>query len=133
MATKKKTEAAETAVEAKEIGAVENESANKTMTASADDVQIGAEPNDEKIEQTVKKADEPRMYVGAALPGIPSNTIFKGTTPEKLNVPFVRELIIPVEDYPKFLQKKGVTTSREAFCYRKSAEYAAELKKNAAK
>lgn len=48
MATKKKTEAAETAVEAKEIGAVENESANKTMTASADDVQIGAEPNDEK-------------------------------------------------------------------------------------
>lgn len=130
MAARKKTETAEAAIEANEIEATTNKTVNEPITASADDTSVGAEQTAEKTEENSEKADKPRMYVGASLPGIPSNTIFKGTIPEKLKVPFVKELIIPVENYPSFLQKKGVTTSREAFCYRKSAEYAAELKKN---
>lgn len=69
------------------------------------------------------------IYVGASLPGIKSNTTIKGKIPEILDVPFVRELVIPLNKFTDFIKKKAVTDSREAFCYRKSAEYAKTLQK----
>lgn len=69
------------------------------------------------------------IYVGVSLPGIPANTTITGNIPTKLDVPFVRELVIPTEALSEFIKKKSVTNSREAFCYRKSVEYAKELSK----
>lgn len=69
------------------------------------------------------------IYVGASLPGIKSNTALTGTVPAKLNVPFIRELVIPIEDFTGFLKKKAQAGSREDFCYRKSVEYAGILSK----
>ena len=81
--------------------------------------------------ETEKTTEYPGKYIyaGVSLPGIKSNTVFSGKIPEKLNIPFIRELVIPVEKYPEFIKRKAVTSSREAYCYRKSAEYADELKK----
>lgn len=69
------------------------------------------------------------IYVGADLQGFKTNTVFSGEIPKKLDVDFIRELVISVDDLPQFLRKKAVSTSREAFCYRKSVEYANTLRK----
>lgn len=69
------------------------------------------------------------IYVGVSLPGIKSNTVITGKIPEILNVPFIRELVIPIERFTDFLKNKANTESRAAFCYRKSAEYAKTLTK----
>ncbi len=68
-----------------------------------------------------------RMYVGASLPGIKSNTVISGALPKVLDEPFVRELVIPPNEFAQFLKKKSMAESREAFCYRKSVEYADKL------
>ena len=78
-------------------------------------------------------AEQPMIYAGVSLPGVPEGTVFTGPTPKVLDEPFVKELVIPLEKYPDFLKKKGVTTSREAFCYRKSAEYLKRLREEAEK
>lgn len=70
-----------------------------------------------------------RMYVGASVPGMKKNTVFTGEIPEILDVPFVRELCVDIENVNNFHKKMAVTSSREAFCYRKSVEYAQTLKK----
>lgn len=67
------------------------------------------------------------IYVGASLPGMKSNTVITGKLPKVLDEPFVRELVIPTEDFALFTKKKNVSESREAFCYRKSVEYAKRL------
>jgi len=75
---------------------------------------------------TVRK----RIYVGASVPGYKTSTVFEGEEiPDVLNVDFVRDLCIDVSKVGEFYKKKAVTDSREAFCYRKSVEYAKSLKK----
>ena len=110
----------ETAAEVAVIGA-----ADTVAVKNADAVESKSE-----IENATPAADETqRMYVGASLPGVPEGTIFTGTTPGVLKQDFLKPVIIAYTDYPKFLRKVGVTTSREAVAYRRSAEYAAELAK----
>lgn len=109
-AKKAATDAAETKVTAA-TAAPETEAKAETKGAAA---------------ETHKTA---HIYVGVSLPGIPANTTITGKIPAKLDVPFVRELVIPIDELPEFIKKKSVTNSREAFCYRKSAEYAKELSK----
>lgn len=71
-----------------------------------------------------------RIYVGASVPGYKTSTVFEGEEiPEILNVDFVCELCIDISEISNFYKKKAVTDSREAFCYRKSVEYAKSLKK----
>lgn len=133
MATKKKSEVAAEAVAENNVTVAVSDETEKTVEKTAVDVEsekiteetaVSVEAGAEAETSTPAKA---RMYVGASLPGIEKNTVFEGTTPPKLNVPFVCELVIPVENYPSFIQKKGVTSSREAFCYRESAKYAKKL------
>ncbi|MGN0108146.1 MAG: hypothetical protein ACI4A5_10690 [Hominilimicola sp.] len=70
-----------------------------------------------------------RIYVGASVPGYKTSTVFEGEEiPDVLNVDFVRDLCIDVKKIGEFYKKKAVTDSREAFCYRKSVEYAKSLK-----
>ena len=110
----------ETAADVAVIGA-----ADTVAVKNADAVESKSE-----IENATPAADETqRMYVGASLPGVPEGTIFTGTTPSVLKQDFLKPVIIAYTDYPKFLRKVGVTTSREAVAYRRSAEYAAELAK----
>lgn len=117
---KRKTE--ETAADAAVIGAAELEEnvaavKNEDVPESKSDVESGTPAAD----------NTQRMYVGVSLPGVPEGTIFTGTVPNVLKQDFLKPLIIAYTDYPKFLKRVGVTTSREAVAYRRSAEYAAEL------
>lgn len=71
-----------------------------------------------------------RIYVGASMPGFKTSTVFEGEEiPTVLDVDFVRDLCIDISKIGDFYKKKAVTDSREAFCYRKSVEYAKSLKK----
>ena len=80
---------------------------------------------EKKQEDAVRK----RIYVGASVPGFKTSTVFEGEDiPAVLDVDFVRDLCIDIEKLGEFYKKKAVTDSREAFCYRKSAEYAKSLK-----
>lgn len=108
------------------------ETENKTdITAVA----VGAEvvnddnaPTAEKINTDVKAEHKKRVYLGVSLPGYKTSTVFEGEKiPKVLDVPFVRELCIDLDKVGEFYKKKAVTNSREAFCYRKSAEYAKEI------
>lgn len=106
----------------------ENKTAtNKKVTAAtaAPETKAKAETNGAAAENQTTAPTH--IYVGATLPGVPENTVFSGKTPDILNVPFVCELVIPIDKLTEFIKKKSVTTSREAFCYRKSAEYAKKL------
>jgi hypothetical protein len=110
---------AETATEeSTRAASVEAETADVTTAADASTAENQSPNNAGKY-----------IYAGVSLPGIKANTVITGAIPEVLNVPFVKDLVIPVEEYTNFLKKKAVTNSREAFCYRKSAEYAKTLKK----
>lgn len=108
--SKKKTEAAE------------------QMAETAESVTENTENVTETAENASAAADK-KIYVGASLPGMKTNTVIKGTIPEKYNVPYVRDLFIPEDKFTEFLKKKSVTGSYEAFCYRKSAELAQSLNK----
>lgn len=70
-----------------------------------------------------------RIYAGASLPGLPSGTVFTGGLPGKYaKSEIVKSLCMPVDEYADFIIKKSVTTSPAAILYRKSAEYAAEIR-----
>lgn len=104
----------------------------KAATAAAKTKAAAAPETETKTETKGAAAENHKathIYVGVSLPGIPANTTLTGKIPTKLDVPFVRELVIPIDEFPNFIKKKSVTNSREAFCYRKSAEYAKELNK----
>ena len=102
-----------------------------TKTAAAADAKAERANETEakaSVSAAEKQTDERLIYVGADLQGMKANTVFTGKAPKVLDVDFVRELVIPVDKLTEFLKKKAVTTSREAFCWRKS-EYARTLKK----
>lgn len=69
-----------------------------------------------------------RIYVGATIGNIKTNTIFTGDIPKALDVEFVRDLCIPLDCLAEFRRRLGVTSSREAFLYRISADYAKNIK-----
>lgn len=98
--------------------------------ASAKNAADNQQPDDipAKANGAAKTSGKSLIYVGADLPGFKANTVFSGEIPKKLDVDFVRELVISVDELPAFLKKKAVSTSREAFCYRKSVEYANTFK-----
>lgn len=137
MARTKKTaadEAPETKTKpAAEIEAAENKNSETAATAGAETENKPETGNVENMADAPAAENQTEesvhMYVGASLPGIKSNTTIKGKIPEILDVPFVRELVIPLDKLTDFIKKKAVTNSREAFCYRKSAEYAKTLQK----
>ncbi|MDO5397470.1 MAG: hypothetical protein Q4G33_06030 [bacterium] len=106
MAIKKKDEA-------------DNTTISKTETA------VMATETTEKIETVTE--EKTVIYAGASLPGARCSTVFKGELPEILHREYISELCIPVEEFSEFLKKKNVTSSREALCYRKSVQLAAEL------
>lgn len=98
-------------------------------TATTENIEAFSEKT-QTTAQTIKPDNEiKKIYVGASVPGIKSHTVFTGDIPKVLDIPFVRELCIDVDKLTVFLKKKAVTSSREAFCYRKSVELAKELKK----
>ncbi len=98
------------------------------VAVGAEDGNAGTAPAAEKQNTDVKTMPKKRVYLGASLPGYKTSTVFEGEKiPKVLDVPFVRELCVDVEKAGEFYKKKAVTDSREAFCYRKSAEYAKEI------
>lgn len=104
-------------------------------TAGAETVENGNTPATENQTPTAPatlettSATRKRIYVGASVPGFKTSTVFEGEEiPDILNVDFVRDLCIDVEKIGEFYKKKAVTDSREAFCYRKSVEYAKSFK-----
>lgn len=109
------------------------ETSETAATAGAENAQSENAPAAEnkipetlEMEATVRK----RIYVGASVPGFKTSTVFEGEEiPEVLDVDFVRDLCIDIHKIGEFYKKKAVTDSREAFCYRKSVEYAKSLKK----
>ena len=121
MARTKKTN--ETVVENVESASVEQTEPEVAETEEAVE-NVTEEKSDAEQEDKVQK-----MYMGVSVPGMKSGTVFVGNIPKVIDVPFVRELCIPLEQVAKFNKEKAVTTSRAAFCYRKSAELAKKLKK----
>ena len=111
---------------AKRTKAAEQLAANET-TKTAATVRAETKTADARTAENISTRS--LIYVGADLPGIKANTVFTGELPKILDVPFVRELVIPVDGITEFLKKKAVTESRAAFCYRKSVEYAESLKR----
>lgn len=67
------------------------------------------------------------IYVGASVPGMRANTVFEGSIPEVLDVPFVRDCCIELSQFGKWTRDKLDPKSRAAFCYSKSVEYAINL------
>lgn len=103
---------------------------NKNKPATQTAAVENASPVTEPPTVAAKKSGAGAMiYAGATLPGIPSGTVFTGKIPEKLNAPFICELVVPLSEYTTVVKRKTDPTTRAAFCYRKSAELAAELKK----
>lgn len=127
MAKRKKTETDETSIRASTAEA-EPEAASVTVAETKTET-VAAESETAAADASAAENQTVYMYVGASLPGIKANTIISGEIPEILDVPFVRELLIPVDEFTKYVKRKSVTDSREAFCFRKSAEYAKTLKK----
>lgn len=104
--------------------ATENEIHPTEVTAAP------VEKQDDAAEAKSQAGEEKlNVYIGADLPGVKSGTVFSGDVPEKLNRPFINELVVPLAELTKALKKKSITESRLAYCYRKSAEYARELGK----
>lgn len=88
------------------------------------------EKQDDAADNTSKAGEEKlNVYIGADLPGVKSGTVFSGDVPEKLNRPFINELVVPLAELTNALKKKSITESRLAYCYRKSVMYARELGK----
>lgn len=114
------------------IDAAAMETSETAATAGAENAESENAPAAEnqipatlEMETTVRK----RIYVGASVPGFKTSTVFEGEEiPEALDVDFVRDLCIDIHKIGEFYKKKAVTNSREAFCYRKSLEYANRLK-----
>ena len=103
-----------------------------TETKTAENEKIKESQAIAKMKSLKKEADGTgkMIYAGASVPGMKANTVFTGKIPEILDVPFVRDLCIPIDDYTEFLKRKAVTGSYEAVCYRQSVKYASELKTN---
>ena len=85
-------------------------------------------PAEEKTHRSPAK--QQLIYVGADVPGMKHNTVFIGDIPKVINVPFVQELCVDVKDYTKTMAELKDSTSRAAFCYRKSTELAVSLNTN---
>lgn len=116
-------------------GAAAMETDETAATAGAENSQSSNAPAAENQTPTAPatlettSATRKRIYVGASVPGFKTSTVFEGEEiPDILNVDFVRDLCIDVEKIGEFYKKKAVTDSREAFCYRKSVEYAKSFK-----
>lgn len=107
---------------------VEARQTDETATAVGTDNETIPETETVTMEAPAAEKSH-RMYVGASVPGMKKNTVFTGEIPKILDVPFVRELCVDIENVNNFHKKMAVTSSREAFCYRKSVEYAQTLKK----
>lgn len=105
----------------------ENAAGAEAIEKSPIDITDAAQVKDDAAKATENDKDNKVIYVGASLPGIKSNTVIKGKIPEKLNVPFVKDLVIPINEFTAFLKKRAQTNSREAYCYKKSVEYAKTL------
>ncbi|NDO20208.1 hypothetical protein FMM68_11175 [Lachnospiraceae bacterium MD329] len=122
-AVKVDTDAA--AMQISETAATAGAKVGQNDNAPAAENQTPTTPATLEITPTVRK----RIYVGASVPGYKTSTVFEGEEiPDVLNVDFVRDLCIDVSKVGEFYKKKAVTDSREAFCYRKSVEYANSLK-----
>ncbi len=105
------------------------EVAEPDITAESAVIETAVTAEISKTSKVSKPAEQKYIYVGASLPGINTNTVFTGEIQKILDVPFVRELVIPVDKFTEFIKKKSVAESREAFCWRKSAEYAKTLRR----
>lgn len=109
--------------------------AKKAETAAAAEVEVKTAPETtaDKTEasaaENLEASEEKRIYLGASLPGVKASTVFEGEIPEILKQPFVCELVVPLDKLAETKKNMAVTSSREAFCYRKSVALAAELKK----
>lgn len=90
----------------------ENAAAVETMPTTT------AEPN---------KSIEKRIYTGATVPGMKQNTVFTGSIPAVIDVPFVRELCMELKDYGRYVKDRRDPQSRATFCYKKSVELAAKI------
>lgn len=113
------------AMETDETAATAGADTAENATPPAAENQTPTDPTTLETAPMVRK----RIYVGASVPGFKTSTVFEGEEiPKVLDVDFVRDLCIDVEKIGEFYKKKAVTDSREAFCYRKSVEYAKSLK-----
>ena len=114
------------AIETDETAATAGANTAENATTPAAENQMSTDPTTLETTPTARK----RIYVGASVPGLKTSTVFEGEEiPKVIDVDFVRDLCIDVEKIGEFYKKKAVTDSREAFCYRKSVEYAKSLKK----
>ncbi len=113
--------------------------ARKKITAAAEaaseiqPTEVTADPSEKQDDAAEAKSqageEKLNVYIGADLPGVKSGTVFSGGIPEKLNRPYINELVVPLSELTTALKKKSITESHIAYCYRKSAEYARELGK----
>lgn len=108
----------------------------KEETAAAAEAEVKTAPaaeSEDKAESSAAEnpaaSEERRIYVGASLPGAKANTVFAGEIPKILKQPFICELVVPLDKLTETKKNIAVTSSREAFCYRKSVAIAAELRK----
>lgn len=98
----------------------------KMNTAEIEEILVQAAEDKAK---TDSNRENQLVYIGADLPGLKSNTTLTSGIPTQYNKDFIRELFVPVEKFAEAIKRKNVTTSRIAYCYRKSAEYANNLRK----
>ena len=103
--------------------------AKKTTDAAAEATTAPAEPQttDAAAEPQTEQNTERLIYVGASVPGMRMHTVFTGGIPKALDVPFVRECCIRLEDFGKWTRDKLEPTSRASFCFNKSVELAGRL------
>nr|DAW23839.1 MAG TPA: hypothetical protein [Caudoviricetes sp.] len=90
----------------------------------------GTRNTETKIRNNTVPEKQKKIYVGASLPGIRSYTVFAGEVPAQLKeIPFVKELVIPLNQLAKYERNKREDGTREQFCYEQSVIYTQQLRK----
>lgn len=101
-------------------------SIDEAMDKSTDNV-------DKTTAQSHKKriTEQRKIYVGASIPGLPSNTVIIGEEPKILDNKMLKQLFINVDELPAFMKAKRIEGTKENLTYKKSLEIAKEMRENA--
>lgn len=95
---------------------------------SLETINLESEENRAENMSATQEQTEPMVYAGATVPGFRTNTIFTGPMPEVINVPMVRNLCVPLSEFPKVMMERKQPGTRAYICHNESMKLAEKLK-----